>query len=394
MRGHARFEDHRRTSHNGDLISIKGVGSSPESSFFTTDRTAMEDTRHPASAVPMEQDNVDVDNNNDDDAALNIRLESVFGALMNILNVAAPSNADIGDTHRMNMAATDSNRKHLHGGKKAAAAAAAAAATAAPSSIPVGKIDEAEAQKVSNDLEALKTHRQEVSSVFNVLMQYVEGDGPYRYPSTDTTTTSSTEIKKEKGEEEEDEAAASSADASSASAADASSVLTAVCANNRILHPLRKLQMFAWLIKSKGVQVDNLAQILNSRRGSNALWMMLPALINVSMDIIVKLCCTWSVYASLIDLEALSSKEAGDNNNCLLASTHPSVKYTVAYVNNLIKSRRDTMVHAPSAASAYASNETYRSFKNRRGIMLTQLADIISPLLNNIDEVLRNHLME
>lgn len=325
----------------------------------------MEDTRPSDSASAaaasstMEQD--------DDDAALNIRLESVFGALMNILNVAAPSNADIGDTHRMNMAATDSNRKHLHGGKKAA--------DYATPSMPIGKIDEAEAQKVSNDLESLKSHEQEVGSIFNKLMQYVEGDGPDQYPSDVDMAAS---VKKEASE----------------SAVTDATALTAICANNRILHPLQRLQIFAWMIRSKGVQVDNLTQILNSRKGSNALWMMLPALINVSMDIIVKLCCTWSVYASLIDLEALASKEAGDNNNCLLASTDPRVKYTVAYVNNLIKARRDTMVHAPSAASAYATNETHRSIKNRRGIMVTQLADIISPLLNNIDEVLRNHLME
>lgn len=324
----------------------------------------MEDTRPSASASAPPPTAHDA-TLNIQDAALNIRLESVFNTMMGLLSVASPSHSDIGDTHRMSMAAADSNSKHLNGGKKAAAADAALP-------LPVGNINEAEAQKVSDDLETLKTHEHEVSAIFNKLMQYVEGEGAEQYPPDEDMT------EREKEGSEYD-------------CADVGS-LTATCANNRILHPLQKLQLFSWLIKSKGVQVDNLTQLLNGKKKSNALWMMLPALINVSMDIIAKLCCTWAVYASQIDLEALASKEA--NSNCLLASSDPCVRHTVNYVNNLIKARRDTMVHAPSAASAYAANETHRSIKNRRGIMATQLADIISPLLNNIDEVLRNHLME
>lgn len=362
---HARFEDNRHTSDNCDLIGINEESDSVRVHYSSLQADMEDHTSSPASASAMEHDN--------DDAALNIRLESIFSALLNILNVAAPSNADIGDTHRMNIAATDSNRKHLHGGKKASAANT-------PPSIPVGKIDEAEAQKVSKDLESLKNLEGEIGTVFDIVMQYVEGDGPYRYSSD---ADMSTELQNERGEKEETVPESTDAKA-----------ITAVCANNNIFHPMKKLQLFSWFINSKGIQVDKLAQLLNSRNGSSALWMMLPSLINSSMDIIVKLCCVWSVYASMIDLNALASKETGVDNNCLLSTNDASVKSSVAYVNTLIKARRDTMVHAPSAASDYATNEAHRSIKNRRGIMATHLANIISPLLNNATDLLNHNLIE
>lgn len=282
--------------------------------------------------------------------------------VMHVLNVADPSKADVADTHQMNMAATDANRTPLHGGGRTA--------TDAPTPTTARRVDAAEAQKVAQDLEALKDQKREVSAIFNTLMRYVEGEGPDEHPL--------------------DEAMAEEGRESTLGNTDAAA-LTSICANTKILHPLQKLQIFAWLIRSKGVQVDNLSRLLNNAKGDDALWLILPALINTSMDIIVKLCCTWSVYASLFDLEALSSKEPG--GECLLNSAHPSVRHTVTYVNNLIKSRRDMVVHAHSAASAHASNETHRSIKNKRSIMGALLADVVSPLLIAMDATLRSHLM-
>ncbi len=117
-------------------------------------------------------------------------------------------------------------------------------------------------------------------------------------------------------------------------------ILSAVCNNAMIDRPFVKLSLFSDIIRVKGMPIEKLSQLMTAPKGDTKVWKMLPSLINTSMDILIKLCCSWMLYASLIDLEKMVTKTANndeeENDDCLLDSSDPCVSNTITYINNII----------------------------------------------------------
>ena len=284
-----------------------------------------------------------------EDEAIQIQLASLFAAIAEILPVSDPSHSDLVDIHNKNHAAADSKKQQQqHDSLK-------------KYDTP-RKIDTTSSQVIAKDLETLKEHSQEVGDLLDELMKFAErddgqgkGDKKKRIPG---------DANKRKMD-----------------------ILTAVCSNTMIDRPFFKLSLFSDIIRVKGIPVEKLSQLMSAPKGDNKVWKMLPSLINTSIDILIKLCCSWMLYASLIDLKKMATKtatnEKEESGNCLLDSSDPCVCNTVTHINNIIMKRRNS-----SLTTLLPGETTLQMNINQKSVMVEHLSEVIIPCLSKIESVL------
>ena len=282
-----------------------------------------------------------------EDEAIQIQLENIFAAIAQILPVSDPSHSDLLDNHNKNHAAADSKKQQQQQDsfKKNAR-----------------KIDTTTSQVIAKDLETLKEHSQEAGDLLNELMQFAERDGVYGQGGGEKRMP--VDENKRKME-----------------------VLSAVCCNTMIDRPFSKLSLFSDIIRVKGMPIEKLSQLMTAPKGDNKVWKMLPSLINTSVDILIKLCCSWMLYASLIDLKKIATKTSTNNDkeesdDCLLDSSDPCVCNTITLINKIIMKRRDS-----SLTTLLPGETTLQMRINQRSVMVEYLSEVIVPCLSKIESV-------
>ena len=282
-----------------------------------------------------------------EDEAIQVQLADLFAAIGEIIPVYNSSHSDLVDNYEMNHAATDSNKKHLQRKQQQ---------DSLEKNDIIRKIDTTTSQVIAKDLETLKGHSHEVGDLMNQLMQFAEGDGVYNQGADDIKRRTPVDEKMD--------------------------VLSAVCSNTMIDRPFVKLSLFSDIIRVRGMPIEKLSQLMTAPKGDNKVWKMLPSLINTSMDILIKLCCSWMLYASLIDLKKMVT---ANNDNCLLDSSDPCVLNTISYINNIIIKRRNS-----SLTTLLPGETTLQKKIGNRSVMIENLSDVLIPCLSKIESVLSN----
>ena len=274
-----------------------------------------------------------------EDNALQIQINDIISGIAGIIPVYDSSHSDLVDNYEMNHAAADSNQKHFQQQQY--------------NQQNVRRIDTTISQVIANDLEILKGHSQEVDNLLKQIMEETEKD---------------CNNSQDKNENKKciDECKMS--------------VLTTVCSNTMIDRPFVKLLLFSDIIRVRGMHIEKLSQLMTAPKGDKKIWKMLPSLINTSMDILIKLCCSWMLYASLIDLKKMVTNDEGD---CLLGSSDPCVLNTINYINNIIKKRRDS-----SLITLLPGETTVQKKIGNRSIMIENLSEVLIPCLFKIERVL------
>lgn len=284
-----------------------------------------------------------------EDEAIQVQLANVFAAIGQLIPVYDSSHSDLVDNCKMKNAAADSNKKHLQRKQ------------APQQKIDiVRRIDTTTSQVIATDLETLKGHSQEIGDLLDQFMQFAEGDGQGGDDNKKVTPVDESKRKMK--------------------------VLSAVCSNTMIDRPFFKLSLFSDIIRVGGIPIEKLSQFMTAPKGDNKIWKMLPSLINTSMDILIKLCCSWMLYASLIDLKKMVTKTANNDdekNDCLLDSSDPCVLNTITCINNIIMKRRNA-----SLTTLLPGETTLQKKLDSRSDMLKNLSDVLIPCLSKFESVL------
>lgn len=274
-----------------------------------------------------------------EDESIQVQLAHIFAALGDMVPVYDPSHSDLVDNSNMNHAAIESNKRHLQGKNDEV----------------IRKIDTTTSQVIAKDLETLKGHSKEVGKLLNQLMQFAEGDGDYRQGDR----TSPVEENKRKMEE-----------------------LTSICSHVTLDRPFVKLSLFSDIINLQTMPIEKLSQVMTAPKGNNKIWKMLPTMINTTMDILIKLYCSWMLYASLIDLKKIVSNKEDD---CLLDLSDPYVLTTIDHINEVIAKRKD------SSLITLLPSETIPPKKiGNKSIMKDNLSKMVIPCLFKIESVISN----
>lgn len=295
-----------------------------------------------------------------EDEAIQVQLADLFAAIGQIIPIYDPSHSDLVDNNKMNHAATDSNKKHLPRKQQQQQDQQ----DSLKKNDIIRRIDTATSQVIARDLETLKGHSQEVGDLLNQFMQFAEGDGVYRQGGGDDNKRASVDENKRKMD-----------------------VLSTVYRNAMIDRPFVKLSLFSDIIRVRGMPIEKLSQLMTAPKGDNKVWKMLPSLINTSTDLLGKLCCTWMLHASLIDLEKMVTRTANNdeekNDDCLLDSSDPCVLNTITCINNIIMKRRDS-----SLTTLLPGETTLQKRVGKRSVMIENLSDVLIPCLSKIESVL------
>ena len=306
------------------------------------------------------QDN-DVRGMDIEDEAVQVQVGHIIEAIGQIIPLFDSSHSDLVDNYKMNHAATDSNKKHLQRKQQQQDQL-----DSLKKDDKVRRIDTSISEVIDRDLETLKGHSQEVGELLKQFMQFAEGDGVYRQGGGDNKKLAPAERTMD--------------------------ILTAVCSNTMIDRPFFKLALFSEIIRARGMPLERLSQLMTTPKGGNKVWKMLPSLINTSMDILIKLCCSWMLYASLIDLKKMTAKTAAAANNdeeknddCLLDSSDPCVLNTITCINNILLKRRNS-----SLITLLPGETTLQKKIENRSVMIENLSDVLIPCLFKIESVLSN----
>lgn len=293
-----------------------------------------------------------------EDEAIQVQLADLFAAIGQIIPVYDSSHSDLVDNYMMNHAATDSNKKHLQRKQHQQQDQQ----DSLNKSGIVRKINTTTSQVIARDLEMLKEHSQEVGDLLNQFMRFAEGDGVYRQGGGDNKKRTPVDENKRKMD-----------------------VLSAVCSNTMIDRPFVKLFLFSEIIVARGMPIEKLSQLMTAPKGDNKVWKMLPSLINTSMDILIKLFCSWMLYASLIDLKKMATETANNDDDCLLDSSDPCVLNTITYINNIIMKRRNS-----SLTTLLPGETTLQKKIGNKSVMIENLSGVLIPCLSHIESVLSN----
>lgn len=281
--------------------------------------------------TPRQESTMDIE-----DEAIQVQLADIFAAISQIIPVYDSSHSDLVDNS--NHTANDSSKKKQE------------------ESLKIRKIDTTTSQVIAKDLETLKDHSQEVGDLLNQFMQFAEED-------------KQDDNKKQNPVDENKRTM---------------DVLSAVCSKAMIDRPLVKLFLFSDIIRVRGMPIEKLSQFMTAPKGDNKIWKMLPSLINTSMDILIKLCCSWMLYGSLIDLQKIvaANNDGEKNDNCLLDSSNPCVLNTIAWINNIIMKRRN------SSLTTLLPGETTLQKKIGNSKLIENLHEVLIPCLLKIETVL------
>nr|BDT63240.1 MAG: wsv023-like protein [Hemigrapsus takanoi nimavirus]GBG35330.1 wsv023-like protein [Hemigrapsus takanoi nimavirus] len=289
-----------------------------------------------------------------EDEAIQVQLSKIFAAIIEILPVCDPSHSDLVDNSKMNRAATDSNRKHLQRKQQQQQDQQ----DSLKKNDIVRRIDTTTSQVVATDLETLKGHSQEVGDVLTQFMQFAEGDGEHSQGGGDNKKRTPVDENKRKMD-----------------------VLSTVCSNTMIDRPFVKLSLFSDIIKIRGMPLEKLSQYMTAPKGDNKVLKMMPSLINTSMDIMIKLCCTWMFFSASINLKKLSDEEK--DGDYLLDLSDPCVLNAITWINNAIETRRNS-----SLTTLLPGETTLQKKIDNRSVMIENLSEIIIPCLIKMESVL------